>query len=55
MYLFLKAQQETLIDAHEHPEAHRELLVRIAGYSAYFVQLNQEMQVEVINRNMQHL
>ena len=47
--------QETLIDAHEHPEAHRELLVRIAGYSAYFVQLNNEMQIEVINRNMQHI
>ena len=28
---------------------------RKAGYSAYFVQLNQEMQVEVINCNMQHL
>ncbi|MCQ2553454.1 MAG: hypothetical protein MJ150_04025, partial [Clostridia bacterium] len=47
--------QETLIDAHEHPENHRELLIRIAGYSAYFVQLNQEMQTEVINRNMQRL
>ena len=47
--------QETLIDAHEHPEDHRELLVRISGYSAYFVQLNNEMQIEVINRNMQHI
>ncbi|MBQ1892144.1 MAG: hypothetical protein II164_07380, partial [Firmicutes bacterium] len=47
--------QETLIDAHEHPADHRELLVRIAGYSAYFVQLNNEMQIEVINRNMQHI
>ena len=47
--------QETLVDAHEHPKDHRELLVRIAGYSAYFVQLNNEMQIEVINRNMQHL
>lgn len=47
--------QETLVDAHEHPENHRELLIRIAGYSAYFVQLNQEMQTEVINRNMQKL
>ena len=43
------------MDAHEHPKDHRELLVRIAGYSAYFVQLNNEMQIEVINRNMQHL
>ena len=47
--------QETLIDAHEHPDDHRDLLIRIAGYSAYFVQLNNEMQTEVINRNVQKL
>ena len=47
--------QQTLIDAHEHPENHRELMIRIAGYSAYFVQLNQQMQTEVINRNVQKL
>ena len=32
------------------PAAHRDLVVRIAGYSAYFVQLNDSMQEEVINR-----
>ena len=42
--------KETLIDAKENPAAHRDLVVRIAGYSAYFVQLNESMQEEVINR-----
>ena len=36
------------MDARKHPEAHRDLVVRIAGYSAYFVQLNDSMQQEVI-------
>lgn len=47
---FNVVDQETLIDAREHPENHRDLVVRIAGYSAYFVQLNESMQEEVINR-----
>lgn len=41
---------ETLRDAIERPQEHRDLLIRIAGYSAYFVQLNREMQQEVLNR-----
>lgn len=47
--------QETLEDARDNPKDHRDLLIRIAGYSAYFVQLNQEMQTEVINRNVQRM
>jgi pyruvate formate-lyase/glycerol dehydratase family glycyl radical enzyme len=42
--------RETLVDAQAHPESHRDLVVRIAGYSAYFTQLNREMQDEVIAR-----
>jgi pyruvate-formate lyase len=41
----------TLRDAQEHPERHRDLVVRIAGYSDYFVGLSPEMQVEVIARS----
>lgn len=40
----------TLRDAMEKPKEHRDLIVRVAGYSAYFVQLSKEMQQEVINR-----
>jgi pyruvate-formate lyase len=41
---------ETLRDAQIHPEAHRDLVVRVAGYSAYFVQLSKQIQDEIIER-----
>lgn len=41
---------ETLKDAMAHPENYRDLLVRISGYNAYFVTLNREMQIELIER-----
>ena len=34
----------------EHPENYRDLLVRISGYNAYFVTLNHDMQIELIER-----
>ena len=39
-----------LRDAQADPDAHRDLVVRIAGYSDYFVGLSAEMQAEVIAR-----
>ena len=39
-----------LRDAMLHPELHRHLLVRISGYNAYFVTLNREMQLELVDR-----
>ena len=42
--------RETLIDAQKHPERHRDLIVRVAGYSAYFVNLGKVMQDEIIAR-----
>jgi pyruvate formate-lyase/glycerol dehydratase family glycyl radical enzyme len=41
---------ETLKDAMAHPEDYRNLLVRISGYNAYFVTLNRDMQIELIER-----
>ena len=41
---------ETLRDAIAHPENYRNLLVRISGYNAYFVTLNRDMQLELIER-----
>ena len=41
---------DQLKDALEHPEAHRNLMVRISGYNAYFVELNRELQLELIER-----
>ncbi len=40
-----------LRDAKIHPENHRDLIVRIGGFSAYFTQLSPEIQDDVINRN----
>lgn len=41
---------ETLREAQRHPEAHRNLLVRVAGYSDYFCDLSRELQEEIIAR-----
>jgi formate C-acetyltransferase len=44
---------EQLLDAKAHPEQYRDLVVRIGGYSAYFVELSPELQDEVIARTAQ--
>ncbi len=45
---------DTLRDAQRRPELYQDLLVRVAGYSDYFVHLNRNMQEEVIQRT-EHL
>ena len=47
--------KEELLDAKVHPEDHRELVVRIGGFSAYFVELSPAIQDDVINRSEQGL
>jgi formate C-acetyltransferase len=42
--------RETLLAARRDPEKYRNLLVRVAGYSAYFVDLTPQLQDEIINR-----
>lgn len=42
--------QETLIDAQKNPENYRNLIVRVAGYSAYFVNLSEDLQDDIIRR-----
>ena len=44
---------ETLYDAQEHPEDHKNLIVRIAGFSAYFVEMPKVMQDDFISRTEQ--
>ena len=43
---------DTLIDAQKHPELHRDLIVRVAGYCAFFVELCKEVQDEIISRTV---
>lgn len=42
--------RETLIDAQKHPENHRDLIVRVAGYSAFFNVLSKATQDDIIER-----
>lgn len=41
---------DTLREAQEHPENYKDLIVRVAGYSDYFVDLTPELQEEIIKR-----
>ena len=43
---------KTLELAQQHPEEHRDLIVRVAGYSAFFVELCKEVQDEIISRTV---
>ena len=40
----------TLSDAQTHPDRHRDLIVRVAGYSDYFCDLGKALQDEIITR-----
>jgi len=40
----------TLIEAQENPEEHENLIVRVAGYSDYFNNLDKALQDEIIQR-----
>lgn len=42
---------ETLRDAQKHPEKYRDLLVRVATYSSFFVELSTALQDNIIERN----
>ena len=47
--------RERLLDAQKHPERHRSLVVRIWGWSAYFVELDKEYQDHVLARQAYRL
>ena len=47
--------RETLIDAQKHPEKHKDLIVRVAGYSAFFNVLSKATQDDIIGRTEQSL
>ena len=49
-YTITVVSPEDLVDAKEHPENHRNLIVRVGGYSDYFTNLTEELQDNVIER-----
>lgn len=50
---FNVVKAETLKAAQKNPEEHQNLIVRVAGYSDYFNNLNKELQDEIISRTEQ--
>ncbi|WP_154650631.1 glycine radical domain-containing protein, partial [Terrisporobacter glycolicus] len=47
--------REKLIEAQNNPEEHKDLVVRVAGYSAQFTVLAKEVQDDIISRTEQNL
>ncbi|MDQ0202892.1 glycyl radical protein [Pectinatus haikarae] len=47
--------KETLLNAQDHPEDHKDLIVRVAGYSAFFNDLSRATQDDIIDRTEQSL
>lgn len=52
---FNVVSRRTLLDAQQHPEKHRDLIVRVAGYSAFFNVLSRQTQDDIIERTEQTL
>ena len=50
---FNVVNRETLLDAQKHPENYKNLVVRVAGYSALFTTLSKSLQDDIINRTEQ--
>ena len=47
---FNMLNREMLIEAQKNPAEHADLIVRVCGYSAYFIHLSRETQDEIIAR-----
>jgi formate C-acetyltransferase len=47
--------RETLLDAQAHPDKHKDLIVRLAGYSAFFNVRSKATQDDIIGRTEQTL
>ncbi len=47
---FNVVDRDTLRDAQKHPENYKNLIVRVAGYSAMFTELSEPLQNDIINR-----
>lgn len=50
---FNVVDKQTLLNAQKHPEEYKDLIVRVAGYSDYFCNLNKVLQDEIIERTEQ--
>lgn len=51
---FNVVSRETLLRAKNDPNRYKNLIVRVAGYSAYFVNLEEKVQQDIIERTEEH-
>ena len=49
---FNYVDNQSMLDAQKDPDSHRDLVVRVAGYSAFFTELCKDVQDEIISRTM---
>lgn len=54
-YTVTVVSPEELLDAKEHPDRHRDLIVRVGGFSGYFVELDEGLQDNVIARSFMEM
>jgi pyruvate-formate lyase len=47
---FNVVNQEDLLEAQTHPENYQDLVIRVSGYNAYFVNLTKTLQDDIIDR-----
>ena len=47
--------RKVLQDAMEHPEQYQNLVVRVSGFSGYYVKLSKEVQLDILNRTQQEV
>ncbi|GAA0076467.1 glycyl radical protein [Clostridium sp. CTA-5] len=52
---FNVVDKKVLLEAQKHPEQYRDLIVRVAGYSAQFICLDKGVQEDIIKRTEQNL
>jgi pyruvate-formate lyase len=52
---FNVVSRETLLRAQREPDKYRSLIVRVAGYSAYFVGLDNTVQQDIIDRTEERI
>jgi len=48
---FIMVDTDTLIDAMAHPEYYPDVIVRISGYTGYYVQMQRDLQLEILGRS----
>lgn len=52
---FNVVSRETLLRAQKDPAKYQNLIVRVAGYSAYFVNLEKQVQQDIIDRTEERI